>query len=526
MKRVRDEEPSPSGAAPAVLQLEPINMIHYDETKPFPMAFDADFPAEDYQSRHGHVKTSIHWGQRKLLLSEIQLLTYYTQPGVSYHIVYAGSAPGTHLAFLDDMFKNLHTWELVDPGQFDRKVLGNRSNFRLRNQFFTNETAHEVVRDRLEKYPGLQRMYSATTVFEEKKQKRELQEKLQNQVGRLDVARGTHDIPSMYEEPITHPVGLQTLFRAAAEAKPTLFVSDIRSGSVSHSNFEHHVAENMKAQGCWTEIIQANASMLKFRLPYTARQNADGTCSTQEDLIDADGCVSYLGGDMLLPIWTRPTSTEGRLVVPAGAFKKRYNVKHYEDQCFYFNAKMRELVHFNHILSPDDELDNHYDSAAEVQCLADYVKRMNPHFPEAKAFPVAAVVSGVLQPTVPMSQCSLRFRTLVKTASKAITSHLRIKFRDAIERRDALILSMAKKGITAAQFYEDDAGNDEEFLNNSADAPHHVRGAGSGAPWYREALLLVGAAKKERARLAWWKNAPKAAAEGAPECKNCFQMAN
>ena len=94
---------------------------------------------------------------------------------------------------------------------------------------------------------------------------------------------------------------------------------------------------------------------------------------------------------------------------------------------------------------------------------------------------------------------------------------------------------MAKKGITAAQFYEDDAGDDAAVAPvQSADAPHHVCGAGSGTPWYREAVMLVAAAKKERSRLQWWKNTPALAAVAAggqspipsTECQNCFVLPN
>ncbi|ESL08272.1 hypothetical protein TRSC58_04028, partial [Trypanosoma rangeli SC58] len=245
-------------------------VYHYPSSLPFPTVMDANFPAESYGSRSQDVKAAIHWGQRKLLLSEIQLLSLYARPNITYHIVYAGSAPGTHLAFLDDMFQRRHTWELVDPGQFDRPVLESRQNFTLRNEFFTNATAYGInARRLLEVLPGLGVIYRDVAVDRAGVAKKELHEQLQSIVGTIDVARGTEDIPSMYESRLDIPIGFELLCYVGMErTKPLLFVSDIRSGSVSLPNFEDHVAENMRAQECWCQILQGEYSMLKFRLPY------------------------------------------------------------------------------------------------------------------------------------------------------------------------------------------------------------------------------------------------------------------
>ena len=59
-------------------------------------------------------KTTCHYGQRKLLMSEIEFLTLHAWPGDT--VVYAGAAPGTHIPFLCRMFASLDlTYVLVDP---------------------------------------------------------------------------------------------------------------------------------------------------------------------------------------------------------------------------------------------------------------------------------------------------------------------------------------------------------------------------------------------------------------------------
>ncbi|EPY31008.1 hypothetical protein STCU_03695 [Strigomonas culicis] len=418
----------------------PTPVHHYPSTLPFPVVMGDDFPREAYRSRSTDVKTSVHWGQRKLLLSEIQLLCMYCKPDVSYHIVYAGSAPGTHLAFLDDMFSCRHTWELVDPGKFDLAALASRPNFQLRNEFFTNATAYGINARRLQEVlPALGTVYQHCTVDSVRAEKAALHVELEGIVGTLDVARGTEDIPSMYETPLSLPAGLQLLCQVGLERnKPLLFVSDIRSGSVALPNFEDHVAENMRAQECWTMILNGAYSMLKFRLPYTRKAKGFGgkDAVAQTHLIREDGTVPYLRGDMLLPIWTRPTSSEGRLVVPQDAFQKAYHVDQMEDQFFFFNARVREEVHFNHLLCHNS--DHHFDNAAEVHCLETYLYFMRPELKEA-----------------PVSE----LRKEIKLTRDRITDSLKITFTDAIRRRDALVLKQAGQGQSGKQAASDDASS-------------------------------------------------------------------
>ena len=60
-------------------------------------------------------KTARHFGQRKLLMSEIEFLTMHAQ--FNDTVVYAGAAPGTHIDFLKGMFTDLHLkYFLIDPG--------------------------------------------------------------------------------------------------------------------------------------------------------------------------------------------------------------------------------------------------------------------------------------------------------------------------------------------------------------------------------------------------------------------------
>lgn len=89
------------------------------------------------------MKDNIHLGQRKLLMSEIQLLNMYFKknPDGKPTIVYVGAAPGTHLQFLLFLFPKVR-FILYDGAKFDTSLLDRR--FELHNEFFTDETCHAV----------------------------------------------------------------------------------------------------------------------------------------------------------------------------------------------------------------------------------------------------------------------------------------------------------------------------------------------------------------------------------------------
>jgi hypothetical protein len=76
----------------------------------------------------------IHWGQRKLLLSEIEFLTKFSVPGAT--VLYAGAAPGTHTLYLIELFPELK-FVLVDPAPFSNK-LKEGPQCLLRQEFFTD----------------------------------------------------------------------------------------------------------------------------------------------------------------------------------------------------------------------------------------------------------------------------------------------------------------------------------------------------------------------------------------------------
>jgi cap2 methyltransferase len=106
---------------------------------PFERILRPEHPSMTYRRRKGEVKTVIHWGQRKLLMSEIEFLTTYAQDG--YTVVYAGAAPGTHISYLSSLFPNI-SFDLFDPAPFSLHEVPNKIRiFTGRDGMFTDETA-------------------------------------------------------------------------------------------------------------------------------------------------------------------------------------------------------------------------------------------------------------------------------------------------------------------------------------------------------------------------------------------------
>lgn len=95
---------------------------------------------------------NIHWGQRKLHLSEVDFFMSYTNSKDKYTIVYAGAANGQHIPLLLKLFPNL-VFHLYDPAPFSPVVKNNPEIFKINpykdsispSGFFTNEIAAKYV---------------------------------------------------------------------------------------------------------------------------------------------------------------------------------------------------------------------------------------------------------------------------------------------------------------------------------------------------------------------------------------------
>ena len=182
-----------------------------------------DYEQLPYARRKGQDKTTAHFGQRKLLLAEIEFLTISLGEILSeplfaekkFVVIYAGAAPGYHMPLLINMFP-FFEYYLVDPADF--KLAETTGKVTLKNAFFDDEMAtklREVYKD--------------------------------------------------YE---------------------ILFVSDIRTANyriLVRLDIELKVEKDLEDQMGWLRILRPFKSLLKFRLPYVG---AEKVSYEQRGLLD------------------------------------------------------------------------------------------------------------------------------------------------------------------------------------------------------------------------------------------------
>ncbi len=101
---------------------------------------DPKFPKLPYMLKYHKLTTLIHWGQRKLLLSEIEFLTNYAKDNEI--IIYAGAAPGQHVGILANMFPK-QKWVLIDPREFSPNIK-NIPNIYLINDYLTKDLSKKL----------------------------------------------------------------------------------------------------------------------------------------------------------------------------------------------------------------------------------------------------------------------------------------------------------------------------------------------------------------------------------------------
>ena len=101
---------------------------------------DNPSPTMPYKRRRGEAKTVEHWGQRKLLLSDIEFLTEYGEPGCT--VVYAGVGANAHTDILASNFFPEYKWVLIDSCKFNHKYT---ANVTVRKERFCDDIAKEFA---------------------------------------------------------------------------------------------------------------------------------------------------------------------------------------------------------------------------------------------------------------------------------------------------------------------------------------------------------------------------------------------
>lgn len=264
-----------------------------------------DAPRAPYLPSHAGGEQPIkglHFGQRKLLLSEIEFLSHVVPSPASTPslCVYAGAANGSHLPLLFQLFPSIK-WILIDPAPFSSSV----------HQFLEPEPSHSAP-------PMKLRRLEAGTVLRSV----------------------SAPILQLRNEPCTDEL-CEELWQEYRETFTIYLISDIRSGNPESGSNKEATAMIMRDnawQESWARKLHAAAAMLKFHPPYPPR--ADDPSD------DSPTHVRYLRGCCLFGVWSPRSSTEVRLVA-FGPFEgqstasREYDCKCFEEQLYYYNTTTR-----------------------------------------------------------------------------------------------------------------------------------------------------------------------------------------
>ena len=236
---------------------------------------------------------SMHWGQRKLLLTEILFFALHGKPNT--HVIYAGAAPGEHNEFLCELFPT-YTFDLVDPAKW---------NAAFSAQYPQLAANREAPLDNTKENNMLDFRYTINP--------------------RVTVWHG------FFTDDLAH------YFRNLYNDEPVLFVSDIRTTHIEElsSNLEERdqiVRNEMKMQMTWFNILNEQRdppiwAMFKFKVTF-------GIPST-----------TYLRGTLYYQPWAPLKSPELRLITNAKADDlATYNNDWIEQHLVWYNENQRNKL--------------------------------------------------------------------------------------------------------------------------------------------------------------------------------------
>jgi len=241
-----------------------------------------------YTRRNDEIKTTVHNGQRKLLLCEYEFLAKYSKPGD--HIVYLGSSPGTHLLTLIPYFPNLN-WVLIDPT----------------NNVFSLQKPLPAGIDmkRVKIIKSYFTMDIGINLYNQLPNKKVL---IISDIRSLEygIDRENEDINTLSEAGLND----KEKYRNMSKEEKTKYLDDI-------------VICDMNLQAMGVYLLKPRKSMLKFRLPYLP------------------GKTKYFDGTILFQIWAGETSSETRLIITDIPQIIEYDNSTYENILFNFNTVLR-----------------------------------------------------------------------------------------------------------------------------------------------------------------------------------------
>lgn len=325
------------------------------------------------------VRASVHVGQLKLFLSEIQFLTMvYNEYGTKYrYIVYAGAAPSNHTYELLEYFPDFR-FILVDPNRFE--IFGSHG-------WTTVDGRSKHVNHNIEPIKDV--IYLSCQI-ETKAEVANLKSD--------EYVKFIKDNSDKYRIFIAQEYFTDELAQLFKELKP-MFISDIRTNITDHAEsalpHDTDLIWNLAQQYNWIKQMEPMMSCLKFRHPfYDSKRGLLIEDFVRKDLVLAKKLgidfeanyhkrqLVYLAGKIYLQAFAPKGSTETRLIIKGHEKLQEYGgPEDYENRLFYYNNLERPfLLHSNPYIDEKIGFDYCGDcslAAHILQCYSDSVRRIN-----------------------------------------------------------------------------------------------------------------------------------------------------
>lgn len=271
-------------------------------------------------------------GQYKLLISELQFLTYFTNgEGL---IIYAGSSPGHHLQSLFKLFPHF-TWHLYDIRKF-RVDNYDRKKVKYFQQYFTNEEANYYRTNYRKKA-----LYFISDI---------------RNIG-LEIYRDVYQ--SLIEEFTNLNIHLTFTDKGDLIKTRDIYNDEQQKlmkklHAIVEQKIDQGVLDDMQTQKQWLNIMRPTVAQLKFRLPYNSIRYP---------------LISYFNGKCFWGIFSKNRSSETRLVVDNYDVEVLWDTKKYDDQLYYHNLHRNTKYKVNGVTY------NTYDEAAEQYLIIKYINK-------------------------------------------------------------------------------------------------------------------------------------------------------
>jgi hypothetical protein len=320
-----------------------------------------------------------HWGQRKLLLTEILFFTLHGKPNTT--VIYAGAAPSDHMLFLSKMFKSYH-FVLVDPERWNKDF--GKVHAQLNYSNFPEYQDGNLVMIKRNPEDNINYIGPYKIIGKERNGSFNLELVSGSSVSNKSVKRGIF-VTDMkpygdfnFVEPLYYKIndnidvyhGYFTDNLAVKLGKQyantnVLFVSDIRPTNIEgvSSTLEERdniVIQNMEMQKRWYNLINKERSgnvwaMFKFKATF-------GIPTSR-----------YLKGDLYYQPWAPLKSPELRLITNSEETRE-YSNDWLEQHLTWFNEVRRNTLN-----EPRDErLNGVFDTQFEYDIMKMYVDKFKP----------------------------------------------------------------------------------------------------------------------------------------------------